>query len=346
MSDLFGVNPEETEDLDFSEKRDRETAIRRLSKDLNFVLLDASSNAIGTALERLPKSTLRKLYSSIHVPLIKYADKEPSKEDFYSVFSNHISLISGIKSAQQDLRDYLILLDKPYHGRAQPYVTDATYDYLKRTLEFIEDVLPHGSFEEYSEVGTEASEKFGKVRHAVPMLSLDNAFSDDDVRDFAARIRRFLKLGEDTELRLTAEPKIDGLSLSLRYEDGELVYAATRGDGTTGENVTANARTIRYPGKTRRRSAVGDGGARRGLHDKSGFRRAERPAGGRRQADLRQPAQHGGRVAAPARFVDHRGAAAQVLRLCLGRGQTTCRPTRKWRMSGSLRRSGFRRSTR
>jgi hypothetical protein len=132
MSDLFGVNPEETEDLDFSEKRDRETAIRRLSKDLNFVLLDASSNAIGTALERLPKSTLRKLYSSIHVPLIKYADKEPSKEDFYSVFSNHISLISGIKSAQQDLRDYLILLDKPYHGRAQPYDTAApAHDYLK-----------------------------------------------------------------------------------------------------------------------------------------------------------------------------------------------------------------------
>jgi hypothetical protein len=186
--------------LDFSEKRDRETAIRRLSKDLNFVLLDASSNAIGTALERLPKSTLRKLYSSIHVPLIKYADKEPSKEDFYSVFSNHISLISGIKSAQQDLRDYLILLDKPYHGRAQPYVTDATYDYLKRTLEFIEDVLPHGSFEEYSEVGTEASEKFGKVRHAVAMLSLGNAFADEDVSEFVGRIRRFLKLADDDEL--------------------------------------------------------------------------------------------------------------------------------------------------
>jgi DNA ligase (NAD+) len=142
------------------------------------------------------------------------------------------------------LRDYLILLDKPYHGRAQPYVTDATYDYLKRTLEFIEDVLPHGSFEEYSEVGTEASEKFGKVRHAVPMLSLGNAFADEDVSEFVGRIRRFLKLADDDAVEITAEPKIDGLSISLRYENGKLMQAATRGDGQEGENVTRNCETI------------------------------------------------------------------------------------------------------
>jgi DNA ligase (NAD+) len=137
--------------------------------------------------------------------------------------------------------------DARYHREDAPTISDADYDALKQRNLAIEARFPHlKRADSPSEtVGAAVSEKFEKVRHRVPMLSLDNAFSDDDVRDFAARIRRFLKLGEDTELRLTAEPKIDGLSLSLRYEDGELVYAATRGDGTTGENVTANARTIR-----------------------------------------------------------------------------------------------------
>jgi DNA ligase (NAD+) len=88
------------------------------------------------------------------------------------------------------------------------------------------------------------AEGFGKITHRVPMLSLDNAFSDDDARDFVNRIKRFLNLTPFDDLALTAEPKIDGLSLSLRYERGRLVSAATRGNGAVGENVTANARTI------------------------------------------------------------------------------------------------------
>jgi DNA ligase (NAD+) len=93
-------------------------------------------------------------------------------------------------------------------------------------------------------VGAKVSEKFAKVRHSVPMLSLGNGFADEDVTEFVARIRRFLQLKEEAPLVFTAEPKIDGLSLSLRYEGGQLVTAATRGDGAVGEDVTPNARTV------------------------------------------------------------------------------------------------------
>ncbi len=93
-------------------------------------------------------------------------------------------------------------------------------------------------------VGAKASEKFAKVRHRVPMLSLANGFADAEVEDFVERIRRFLHIKPEAPLAFTAEPKIDGLSLSLRYEDGRLVTAATRGDGAEGEDVTPNARTV------------------------------------------------------------------------------------------------------
>ena len=94
-------------------------------------------------------------------------------------------------------------------------------------------------------VGAAPTGRFKKVRHAVPMLSLDNAMAEQDVVDFVARIRRFLKLSDDEKITFSAEPKIDGLSMSLRYEGGELVTAATRGDGSEGEDVTANIRTLK-----------------------------------------------------------------------------------------------------
>ena len=150
-------------------------------------------------------------------------------------------------------------------------------------------------------VGAAPSGRFRKVRHAVPMLSLDNAFAEEDVVDFVGRIRRFLKLGEDDEIDFSAEPKIDGLSMSLRYEGGELVTAATRGDGAEGEDVTANIRTLEdVPQKLKGRKVPDDlRGARRGLHDQEGVSRAQRaPEGGRRH-HLRQSAQFGGGLAAP-----------------------------------------------
>ncbi|HZP77259.1 MAG TPA: NAD-dependent DNA ligase LigA [Pseudolabrys sp.] len=136
--------------------------------------------------------------------------------------------------------------DKRYYQEDAPSVSDADYDALRQRNAAIELRFPQliRADSPSRRVGAAASGKFGKVRHRVPMLSLDNAFSEDDVRDFTDRIRRFLKLGEDQTLVFTAETKIDGLSMSLRYEGGELVTGATRGDGAEGEDVTANIRTL------------------------------------------------------------------------------------------------------
>lgn len=136
--------------------------------------------------------------------------------------------------------------DARYYREDAPTISDAEYDALRQRLDAIESRFPDLKVQSPSQrVGARPSEKFAKIRHAVPMLSLGNAFTDGDVTDFVGRIRRFLDLPADAPLAITAEPKIDGLSLSLRYEGGRLVSAATRGDGEEGEDVTANARTLR-----------------------------------------------------------------------------------------------------
>jgi len=136
--------------------------------------------------------------------------------------------------------------DKRYYQDDAPSLTDAAYDELRRRNAAIEARFPAlvRADSPSKRVGAAPTGRFKKVRHAVPMLSLDNAFKDADVTDFVGRIRRFLKLGEDEPIVFSAEPKIDGLSMSLRYENGELVSAATRGDGFEGEDVTANIRTL------------------------------------------------------------------------------------------------------
>lgn len=136
--------------------------------------------------------------------------------------------------------------DRRYYQDDSPAITDAAYDALRKRNNEIEARFPEliRADSPSQKVGAAPTGRFRKISHAVPMLSLDNAFSEEDVDDFAGRIRRFLKLPEDEELDFTAEPKIDGLSLSLRYEDGRLVHGVTRGDGATGEDVTANVRTL------------------------------------------------------------------------------------------------------
>jgi DNA ligase (NAD+) len=136
--------------------------------------------------------------------------------------------------------------DRRYYQEDAPTVSDAAYDVLRRRYNAIEARFPQlRTLESLTQrVGAAPSARFAKVRHAVPMLSLDNAFAEGDVVDFVGRIRRFLRLGEDDEIAFSAEPKIDGLSMSLRYENGELVTGATRGDGTEGEDVTANVKTL------------------------------------------------------------------------------------------------------
>src|SRR6202166_4345080 len=136
--------------------------------------------------------------------------------------------------------------DKAYYQDDAPEITDAEYDALRRRFNAIEARFPEfvTSASPSQKIGAAPSGRFAKVRHAVSMLSLDNAFAEEDVADFVGRIRRFLKLTDDEEIDFSAEPKIDGLSMSLRYQGGELVTAATRGDGAEGEDVTANIRTL------------------------------------------------------------------------------------------------------
>ena len=161
--------------------------------------------------------------------------KAPTKLTLAKARAEHARL--GVEIAEHDRR---------YHGEDAPTISDAQYDELRRRYTALEAAFPQlaGADSANRKVGAAPSEKFAKVRHAVPMLSLGNIFADEEVEEFCARVRRFLGLSDSAPLDFVAEPKIDGLSCNLRYENGELVRAATRGDGYEGEDVTANVRTV------------------------------------------------------------------------------------------------------
>ena len=151
-----------------------------------------------------------------------------------------------VRVLYDELVEAIAYHNQRYHGEDNPEIDDSEFDGLTRMMNAIEEAYPElaSSQSPSQKVGASPSSAFGKITHNVPMLSLSNAFDDDDVHDFITRIRRFLSLDETADLTLTAEPKIDGLSLSLRYEDGRLQHAATRGDGSVGEDVTANVMVL------------------------------------------------------------------------------------------------------
>ena len=172
-------------------------------------------------------------------------------------------------------------------------------------------------------VGAAPSARFAKARHAVPMLSLDNAFAEDDVRDFVGRIRRFLRLSDDEEIAFSAEPKIDGLSMSLRYEHGTLVTGATRGDGNEGEDVTANIKTLADVPQRLKGSGIPEICEVRGevymtKHAFLALNKRQAETGGQIFANPRNSAAGSLRQKDP---VDHRVAPARLFRLCLGRDE-------------------------
>src|SRR3954451_11115867 len=171
--------------------------------------------------------------------------------------TRNLADVAGLTKSQAKVELKRLALEIERHNAAYyqedaPKISDAEYDELRKRLNAIEARFPElvSSGSPSQKVGAAPSGKFSKVRHAVPMLSLDNAFAEQDVLDFVGRIRRFLRLGEDDRLDFSAEPKIDGLSMSLRYERGELVRAATRGDGSEGEDVTANIMTVKEVPRT------------------------------------------------------------------------------------------------
>src|SRR5438445_13511787 len=135
--------------------------------------------------------------------------------------------------------------DKRYYQDDAPSVSDAEYDVLRQRFNAIEKRFPElvSADSPSQKIGAAPSGRFKKVRHSLPMLSLDNAFAEQDVLDFVGRIQRFLKISDD-KIDFSAEPKIDGLSMSLRYEGGELVTAAPRGDGGEGEDVIATVQPL------------------------------------------------------------------------------------------------------
>ena len=158
-----------------------------------------------------------------------------------------MSASAAEKKELESLREQIRYHNYRYHALDDPEIPDIEYDRLMRRLQALERDYPELVTDDSptQRVGDSPIAAFGTVQHEVPMLSLDNAFADDELREFHRRVSERLELEDDADkLRYAAEPKLDGLAVSLRYEDGLLKQAATRGDGAVGENVTANARTI------------------------------------------------------------------------------------------------------
>jgi DNA ligase (NAD+) len=227
----------------------------RTDKDISYLSLIISLTLkvfdpalVSSSIKKLSKSHQDELYSIIG----RMFWNEFSKHEIEKIKRNLSAIDRRVEQSSftfrfmEHLAQNLSQWDKQYIS-SQPKISDANYDVLRRFFEFLTQLHPdYAAKIPYSKaVGARPSDRFAKVKHAIQMLSLANAFTKDDVVEFELRVRRFLGLTISDALDFTAEPKIDGLSLSLRYEDGDLVRGATRGDGFEGEDVTENVRTVR-----------------------------------------------------------------------------------------------------
>jgi len=220
----------------------KNTAVNRIADDWLLVYPDTHKANLVAALMEFDENSIDEIYS-FHDRIQGYPPdkkrqvlKELPKEYTAEIERMLEAYSNEIEKANHE-----------YYNADSPHLTDAQYDLLTRILRITlrTKKLWAEYFKKIEQVGAKPTGRFKKVRHAVPMLSLDNAFAEADVVDFVGRIRRFLRLPDDEEIAFSAEPKIDGLSMSLRYEEGELVSAATRGDGAEGEDVTANIKTLK-----------------------------------------------------------------------------------------------------
>jgi DNA ligase (NAD+) len=216
-------------------------AVNQIADDWLLIHPDIHKAQLTSILNSFDNGHLQEIFS-FHLRIRDFNTDEKRKilTDLPEAFHKEISNM---------LRAYTEEIERAkhaYYDLDKPYLPDSDFDTLEKLLKITLKQQKRWKelFDRINKVGSKPSGRFAKVRHSVPMLSLGNAFSDEDVADFVDRIRRFLKLDSDEVAPIVAEPKIDGLSLSLRYEDGALVRAATRGDGFEGEDVTANVRTI------------------------------------------------------------------------------------------------------
>src|SRR5262245_22046856 len=225
--------------------KDKSEESASLARDFSLFIPQFSPETLKEAIARLPKGTVDQLYLTFHKELMnKVPRKGKISPEAIQKIRNAIvhGGLEGLGTVYGNIRAFASILENQYNTSLATSYTDVQYDAIRAILEFFREIQPE--LPEPRDVGAKPSEKFAKVRHRVPMLSLDNAFDNDDVINFVERVRRFLGLQQDKVVAFTAEPKIDGLSCSLRYEGGLLVNGATRGDGTEGEDVTANVRTI------------------------------------------------------------------------------------------------------
>ena len=204
---------------------------------------------------------------------------------------------AAAKKELAKLAEAIRAADAAYYQEDAPHMSDADYDALRQRLNAIEAQFPElkQADSPSDAVGASPVQGFGKITHLKPMLSLDNLFSEEDAADFIARVRRFLNLKDSEEVAVTAEPKIDGLSISLLYENGELTRAATRGDGAVGEDVTANIRTLKdvphkLKGKGHPAQIEVRGEIYMTMRDFEAFQEVETEAGRKRPANPRNAA--------------------------------------------------------